>query len=105
MAYREGYRDQRYREQAYRGDDWNRTHTGFWPADAAAGVAGAAIGTAGAIATAPFRGPDNAYAYDNRGWDNGDRGWDTRTYAQRNGFVCTPGTFFKGEDGRRHLCQ
>ena len=22
-----------------------------------------------------------------------------------NGFVCQPGTWFKGEDGRRHLCQ
>lgn len=79
-------------------NDWNRSRTGFWPTDVAAGVAGAAIGTAGAIATAPFRAWDNSYAYDNRGWD-------TRTYAQRNGFVCTPGTWFKGQDGRRHICQ
>jgi hypothetical protein len=99
----------RHRRVAYRhadGDwnnDWNRSRTGFWPTDVAAGVAGAAIGTAGAIATAPFRAMDNSYAYDNRGWDN--RGWDTRSYAQRNGFVCTPGTWFKGEDGRRHICQ
>jgi hypothetical protein len=27
------------------------------------------------------------------------------SYAARNGFVCQPGTWFKGEDGRRHLCQ
>ena len=26
-------------------------------------------------------------------------------YARRNGFVCIPGTLFRGEDGRRHLCQ
>ena len=97
-----------YRQTTYRqanGDwnnDWNRSRTGFWPTDVAAGVAGAAIGTAGAIASAPFRAWDNSYAYDNS-WDN--RGWDTRTYAQRNGFVCTPGTWFKGEDGRRHICQ
>ncbi|MDX3968088.1 MAG: hypothetical protein QHD01_15995 [Bradyrhizobium sp.] len=105
-----GYRHRRasYR-QTNSGDwnnDWNRSRTGFWPTDVAAGVAGAAIGTAGAIATAPFRAWDNSYAYDNswdRGWNN--RGWDTRTYAQRNGFVCTPGTWFKGEDGRRHICQ
>jgi hypothetical protein len=90
VAYRHAYRE--------RADDWNRSRTGFWPTDVAAGVAGAAIGTAGAIATAPFRAFDNSYAYDNRGWDR-------RTYAQRNGFVCTPGTFFKGEDGRRHVCQ
>jgi len=97
-----GYRHHRmsYRHSH---DDWNRTHTGFWPTDVAGDVAGAAIGTAGAIATAPFRTMDNSYAYDNNGWDN--RGWDTRTYAQRNGFVCTPGTWFKGEDGRRHICQ
>lgn len=110
------YTDGNYRNRraAYRqtnsGDwnnDWNRGRTGFWPTDVAAGVAGAAIGTAGAIATAPFRAWDNSYAYDrswdNRGWD--DRGWDTRSYAERNGFVCTPGTWFKGADGRRHICQ
>lgn len=100
------YTDSRYRHRRVsarqtNGDwnnDWNRSRTGFWPTDVAAGVAGAAIGTAGAIASAPFRAWDNSYAYDNRGWD-------TRTYAQRNGFVCTPGTWFKGEDGRRHMCQ
>ncbi|MEY9185791.1 hypothetical protein ABIG06_007346 [Bradyrhizobium sp. USDA 326] len=104
-----GYRHRRVSYRQTNGDwnnDWNRSRTGFWPTDVAAGVAGAAIGTAGAIATAPFRAWDNSYAYDNswdRGWNN--RGWDTRTYAQRNGFVCTPGTWFKGEDGRRHICQ
>jgi hypothetical protein len=75
----------------------NRADSGFWPADVAAGVVGGAVGTAGAIATAPFRG---AYAYDN-GYDGDYRG----DYARRNGFVCEPGTIFRGEDGRRHLCQ
>jgi hypothetical protein len=100
-----------YRQTRYRDLDLNRTHTGFWPADAAGNVAGAAIGTAGAvagaavgtagaIATAPFRAFDDTYAY-----DNGYRGWDHRSYAERNGFVCTPGTFFRGADGKRHLCQ
>jgi hypothetical protein len=58
---------------------------------AAAGIAGAAVGTAGAIATSPFRGPDyrDSYAYDRN----------------PNGFVCQPGTWFRGEDGRRHPCQ
>ena len=83
---------------------WDRRHDqGFWPADAAAGVAGAAIGTAGAIATAPFR--DDFYAYDN---DEGRQQLPRRgqqSYAERNGFVCQPGTWFKGEDGRRHPCQ
>ena len=44
----------------------------------------AAVGTAAAIATYPLAGED---------------------YARRNGFVCVPGTLFRGEDGRRHLCQ
>ncbi|MDI1262665.1 MAG: hypothetical protein PS018_05350 [bacterium] len=26
-------------------------------------------------------------------------------YARRNGFVCIPGTRFRGEDGLMHLCQ
>lgn len=63
---------------------------------AAAGIAGAAIGTAGAIATAPFRGPEpypyhRSYAYD--------------YYTPQNGFACRPGTWFKGPDGHRHICQ
>ena len=48
--------------------------------------------------TAPLQA--DAYAY-----DNGHRGGYDPGYAARNGFVCTPGTWFKGEDGRRHLCQ
>jgi len=40
-----------------------RYGTGFWPADVAAGIVGGAVGTAGAIAAAPFgAGP---YAYYN----------------------------------------
>ena len=94
-------------------DSWNdsrSTDSGFWPGDVAAGVgsgaigtADAAIGTAGAIATASFR--NDSYAYDGGGYYDGGRGWDNRSYAQRNGFVCEPGTWFKGEDGRRHICQ
>lgn len=88
------------RRIAYRnGTAWYRDDSGFWPADVAAGVVGGAIGTAGAIATAPFRG--DSYAY----YNNGYRGGYDQSYAARNGFVCQPGTWFKGEDGRRHLCQ
>jgi hypothetical protein len=36
-------------------------HQGFWPGDVAAGVVGGAIGTAGAIATAPFGYDDDYY--------------------------------------------
>lgn len=107
---------------------YNTTDTGFWPADVAGnvvggaiGVAGAAVNTAGAIATAPFRGWDNSYAYDDgydRGYNPGYNntfalsGYDTDynygvrdSYARRNNFVCQPGTWFRGEDGSRHICQ
>jgi hypothetical protein len=93
-AYREGYQDA----------DVNRTQSGFWPLDTAGAVAGAAVGTAGAIATAPFRGGyENSYA----SYDRGGPGWygDWNSYAARNGIVCRPGTLFKGDDGHMHPCQ
>ncbi|MEH2533428.1 hypothetical protein V1277_000187 [Bradyrhizobium sp. AZCC 1588] len=68
-------------------------HSGFWPGEIAAGVVGGAIGTAGAIATAPFRNDVYAYNY----------GYGPRYY--NSGFVCQPGTTFIGGDGRRHICQ
>jgi hypothetical protein len=72
-------------------------HNGFWPGEVAAGVVGGAIGTAGAIATAPFR--SGTYAYN-------DGYYGQRYYGgYNNGFVCEPGTMFRGEDGRRHICQ
>ena len=86
-----------YQRPAYRDGTWRNSYnrydggSGFWPADAAAGVVGGAVGTAAAIATAPaavLGGPIG-----------GDE------YARRNGFVCTPGTWFRGDDGRRHICQ
>ena len=82
---RQTYRDRAYQDRAWR-DSYNRwdDNDGFWPGDVAAGVVGGAVGTAAAIATYPLGGED---------------------YARRNGFVCVPGTLFRGEDGRRHLCQ
>jgi hypothetical protein len=66
--------------------------SGFWPGDIAAGIIGGAIGTAGAIATAPFR--YDAYAYN-----------DYYGPYPYNGFTCRPGTTFLGADGLRHICQ
>ncbi|HEY8335988.1 MAG TPA: hypothetical protein VIQ05_19540 [Tardiphaga sp.] len=91
-------------QRSYDANAYQRSDRGFWPADVAAGVVGGAVGAAGAIATAPFRGAD-AYAY-----DDGYNGYDgdyrySQSYAARNGFVCQPGTMFRGEDGRAHLCQ
>jgi hypothetical protein len=94
-------------------DRWDRRYdSGFWPADVAAGVVGGAIGTAGAIATAPFRGDSYAYYNDDsdRYYNNGYRGGPRQSYVPQsytalNGFACQPGTWFRGEDGRRHICQ
>lgn len=86
-----------YQRRAYRHNgDWGNSYnrwdgdrrsdrdSGFWPGDVAADVVGGAVRTAAGIVTAPIGGD---------------------AYARQNGFVCTPGTWFRGEDGRRHLCQ
>jgi hypothetical protein len=75
------YQRQAYQDRVWR-DSYNRVDdsSGFRPGGVAAGV----VGTAAAIATSPIGGEE---------------------YARRNGFVCVPGTWFRGEDGRRHLCQ
>ena len=88
---RQVYRDQANRQQAYQQNgNWQNSYNrwdgrdSFWPGDVAAGVVGGAVGTAAAIANAPIGGDE---------------------YARRNGFVCVPGTLFRGEDGRWHICQ
>jgi hypothetical protein len=80
---------------------------GIGPGIAAGLVAGAVIGGGYGY----YGGPgydDGSYAYDNGyngAYDNGYNGGYDNGYAARNGFVCQPGTWFRGEDGRRHLCQ
>ena len=111
-------------------DRWDRRYdSGFWPSDVAAGVVGGAVGTAAAVATAPFRAAPYAYdsyayhdgdsyAYYNNGYrgsyayyNNGYRGGpkqsypvSRQSYAVSSGFVCEPGSWFKGEDGLMRLC-
>lgn len=82
---RQAYRGDAYQDRAWR-DSNNRWdgNDSFWPGQVAAGVVGGAVGTAAAIATYPYGGNE---------------------YARRNGFVCVPGSVFRGEDGRNHLCQ
>ncbi|WFU71882.1 MULTISPECIES: hypothetical protein [unclassified Bradyrhizobium] len=63
---------------------------------------------------APVTGPLGGTAYPGS-WGNsyamygggGEYGWNGSwsTYAARNGIVCKPGTYYKGADGLRHLCQ
>jgi hypothetical protein len=85
---RQANSDQTYRQHANRQNgNWQNSYNrwderdGFRPGNFAFGVAG---GTAAAMAAEPIGGDE---------------------YARRNGFVCIPGTLFRGEDGRRHLCQ
>jgi len=70
---------------------------GIVPGIAAGLIAGAAASSYGSYGPGYY---DESYAYDNRYNRNYDPG-----YAARNGFVCQPGTYFRGEDGRPHLCQ
>ena len=87
----------------FRGAGYHRGGFGVVPGIAAGLIAGAALGSYGAYGPGYAYGPsysDDSYAYDNgynRAYDDG--------YAARNGFVCQPGTVFRGEDGRPHLCQ
>jgi hypothetical protein len=87
--------DRLQKEQTYR----YRQGTGFWPVDAAAGIVGGAIGTAGAIAAAPFGG--GPYAYYNGPYVGSGYPY----YAASNGFACVPGKRFRGEDGLIHRCR
>jgi hypothetical protein len=68
-----GYYNNGYYNNGYYG-------SGFWPADVAAGIVGGAIGTAGAIATAPFRAA-NAYAWNDGYYGGGYPGtWNQGTW-------------------------
>jgi hypothetical protein len=88
------------RRQAYRNGNgnwdngWNN-NSGFWPGDVAAGVVGGAVGTAGAIARAPFRSGSSYAAMD------GDASYCAQRYRS---YDPASGTYL-GRDGRRHVCQ
>jgi len=107
-----GYQVRAVRREAVHED---RTYRGDYRPDRSGNVLGATVGTAGAvaagaintagaIATAPFRAADS-YAYYDDGYNGWAPGWQGQTYAERNGFVCTPGTYFRGFDQRMHICQ
>jgi hypothetical protein len=97
--YTDGGYQRRTADNGWNNNGWNN---GWNNGGLAAGVVGGAVGTAGAIAAAPFQ--SNSYAYYNNGYNSGFNGYN-QSYAQRNGFVCQPGTWFKGDDGRQHPCQ
>lgn len=90
-GYRYGYGyDHGYYNNHYRRND-------FWPGQVAGDVVGGAIGTADAIATAPFRALNGNPSY--------AMGADASYCAQRyRSYDPASGTFM-GYDGRRHPCQ
>jgi hypothetical protein len=108
-AYKSGYTtaDQGWRNDGWASNGWSnngwnddwRNSSAFWPGAVAAGVVGGAVGTAGAIVAAPF---EAVGGYD-RG--SGSAGYWRQSYAQRNGFVCTPGTLTRMNDGLLYRCQ
>jgi hypothetical protein len=79
--------------------------SGFWPGDIAADVVGGAIGTADAIATAPFRGGDS-YAYYGEARPSGDAYayYGSRRIARRTTCGVQPGATYVGPDGRWYPC-
>lgn len=95
-----------YDSNAAYGDNWDNDGPGYRGGDARYGNNGnwdrgdnwdRGNGSAGV----PFRsdrGASNGYS---GGGNNGYRGG----YAQRNGFVCEPGTVFINSNGIRTLCQ
>jgi len=71
-----------------------------------AGVVGAGVVGAGVVGAGAYyagRGYYGSGPYAAYGQGYGYNGWDD--YAKRMGFVCRPGTWFRGEDGLQHLCQ
>ena len=58
----------------------------------------------------PYTGGYQQHAYRHNGtWNDSYNRWDGDRWSDRNNGVrpggCTPGTYFRGEDGRRHLCR
>jgi hypothetical protein len=84
-------------------NDYNYRYgrSGFWPGEVAADVVGGAIGTAGVIASAPFRNSDS-YAYYN-GPAPSDDSYAYRRPA-RTGCGVQPGATYMGPDGRWYPC-
>ena len=60
-----------------------------------------AVYGAGVVGAGAYYGGAGPYAYYGTGY--GYNGWND--YAARNGIVCQPGTYFRGQDGMQHVCQ
>jgi hypothetical protein len=76
---------------------------GFWPGDIAADVVGGAIGTADAIAAAPFRDGDSYAYYGGRApYDDSYAYYGNRPARTTCGLQ--PGATYLGPDGRWYPC-
>ena len=85
-----------------------RAGYGYGAGVVGAGLAGAAVvGTAAAVAAAPYSGGPyyRGAGYYAGGGPYAAYGYPVQDYATRNGFVCTPGTMTKLDDGRMYPCQ
>jgi hypothetical protein len=80
--YTGSYQRRAYRHNGNGRDSYNRWDGDRW-SDRDSGFWPGDV-AAGAVGTAPIGGD---------------------AYARQNGFVCAPGSWFRSEDGRRHLCQ
>lgn len=92
-----------YRGGVYRGGVYGApvargVAVGLGAAAVGAAVVGAAAGPYGAYGA--YSDPSRPYDYGYYGTGNG---W--ATYAARNGIVCQPGTWFRGQDGLQQFCQ
>jgi hypothetical protein len=83
----------------FHGGGFRRGGGGWGPGLAVGAIAGAAaLGGLGYYGG--YYGPGyDSYAYDNGAYDNG------YGYYDNSGYSCQPGTYFRGQDGRRYLCQ
>ncbi|CAN7370820.1 hypothetical protein LJR220_003303 [Bradyrhizobium sp. LjRoot220] len=84
--------------------DYRYRSSGFWPGDVAAGVVGGAIGTAGAIATAPFRGSDSYAYYGGPAYDDSYAYRVQRPRSLRPACGIQPDATYMGPDGRWRPC-
>ena len=108
--YTGSYQRQVYQDQAYRDRTWQNSYnrvddnSGFWPGDVAAGVVGGAVGTAGAIATAPFRGRDSYAYYGGPDYDDSYAYAVPRPQSLRPACGIQPDATYMGPDGRWRPC-
>ena len=89
-----------YDSNAAYGDNWDNDGPAYRGGSARYGnnYDGGYYGGSAGVPTRSDRGASNGYS-------GGDNGAYRSGYAQRNGFVCEPGTVFINSNGIRTLCQ